>query len=957
MKSLQLRFRFIMIGMVIAAAAGSVPQIATAQGTPLVVLDTMGLWRMRSTLEPPVIQMPDRLLTMDLSWTQGKRVLQKFLWASRPTEPAPKDWTAPAFDDTSWLRGPAQMACTTALMSQLCMRASFEVTDPEAAGNLQLSVAYRGGVIAYLNGKEVGRNDVAPTAAGKPVLARGYGAEAFATKAPEGVPGSGSRPLQESDAERALRVRQATITIPAKSLQKGANVLALEIVRAPYHQVIEERKGQGGSRYCPYVPVFSTCQIESVQLRSTTGRGIVSAAVRPKGFQVWNSSVLCADYNLDFGDAAPLRPIRIVAARNGRYSGKVVVGSTEPIRKLKAVAAPLISGDKMIPASAVRVRYGLPWGRESGVNGQRTIYRASVPEFNCYPRTPTMLGALADEAPEVIPVSEAPAGAPAAAAKTGMPALAGQPEVVFGAVAPVWVTVDVPKTAAAGLYKGQITIQAEGQEPRIAQIELEVMDYTLSDPQDYRTIMELIQSPDTLALEYKVKPWSQEHFDLIARSMRLMHEVGVPVVYVPLIGQTNLGNEESIVRWVKTGEGTYDWDFAVMDKYLDLWTEHVGQPRVVCFIAWDIYLGGAGGGYKDTWGHNQQSVELRKKYIGKGPAVTFLNRQTGEAKTDFLPPYDEPTMKAAWTKLFTELRSRMAKRGWDKKMMVGLLSDDWPTTAERVFYDEVTGAMPWVSHSHVPVTRDGKQADAGGIIVTAATAQGSAKVDRVGFRVGYHSAVLMDDFADRDPPLGSLGGWTRRDLGCYQPRYEYAQPCSRWREIMEFNITGFQRGISRGGADLWAAVRDREGRRVGTVEDRYPQSAWRNLDIPWCMFAPGPIGPASTNRYEALREGIQDCQARILIEEAMGDEAKKQKLGDDLAKRCEDLLVERTAYMLKAIGHLQINNQWGHITGPEQICRQDGVFGHRWFVGSGWENRTRQLYQLAGEVSRKLGGK
>ncbi|MBN2583611.1 MAG: hypothetical protein JXL80_11125 [Planctomycetes bacterium] len=926
-----------------AAQAGD----ATPNVGPVVVLDTTSLWRMHHELKSPLLALDGGAVPVDLRWHHGDRVLNTFNWASRETPAAPSEWADMEFDDTGWLRGPARMSCLSSFVARLCMRGKFEVNDPSKVRDLQLNVGYRGGVIVYLNGKEVARRDIAGRDPDGEPLARGYPAAAFTPTGgwnggwPRGV-------VLESDKEIALRRRTADVAIPSRLLRKGVNVLGIQVIRAPYHKVVEEMKGKRGSRHCPYCLAFNTCQIELVRLQAAGSEGLVLNAVRPKGFQIWNNSMLGADYDLDFGDPGPVLPIKLVGARNGRYSGKVVVGCDKPIRHLRATSGDLsAAGGRTIPASAVRIRYGIPWGREAGVNGQRTIYRSSVPQFNCYPRVPTMLGALAEQPPEEFPVRVVePRGADLA--------IPGQGEPVFGAVVPVWVTVDVPKNVAAGLFTGRITIAAEGLEPQAVPVEIEVIDYTLPDPQDYRTVMELIQSPDTLVLEYGVKPWSDEHFKLIARSMKLMHEAGVQVLYVPLIAQTNHGNEESMVRWIKTGETSYDYDFSVMDRYLDLAAEQMGTPKVVCFIAWDLYLGGAGGGYKDTWGHNQRSVELRKEYIGKGPAVTVVDRKTGDVRTGFLPPYSEPAAKAAWTKLFGELRNRMAKRGWQKATMIGLLSDDWPTEAERQFYRDVTDGLPWVSHSHVPVTRDGAETE-DGIVVTAATSQGNAKVDRVGFRVGYHSAVLSCMFPMDGPPLGSLHGWNREDMGCYQPRYEYIQPASRWRQLMEMNITGRQRGVSRGGADFWPAVRNNRGERVGNVADRYPQSAWRNLDIPWCMFAPGPTGPVSTHHFEAVREGIQECQARILIEEALTDERLKARLGSDLAKRCEDLLVERTDFMLKALGHLQINNEWGHVTGPEPICRQIGVNGHRWFVGSDWQGRSRRLYNLAGEVSRKLG--
>jgi len=33
------------------------------------------------------------------------------------------------------------------------------------------------------------------------------------------------------------------------------------------------------------------------------------------------------------------------------------------------------------------------------------------------------------------------------------------------------------------------------------------------------------------------------------------------------------------------------------------------------------------------------------------------------------------------------------------------------------------------------------------------------------------------------------------------------------------------------------------------------------------------------------------------------------------------------------------------------------VAGYTWFLGSGWQQRSRTLFELCGEVSRKLGEK
>ncbi len=157
-------------------------------------------------------------------------------------------------------------------------------------------------------------------------------------------------------------------------------------------------------------------------------------------------------------------------------------------------------------------------------------------------------------------------------------------------MAPIWLTVRVPADAPPGVYEGRLAISCEDEKPVEIPVRLEVPGWMLPEPDRYQTWTEMVQSPDTLQVEYGVPAWSDKHFELIARSFRLMREVGSGVLYLPLICGTNYGNEESIVRWVKKGEKEYDFDFTAMDKYLDVAEKNLGKPKLVCFIVWDIFL-------------------------------------------------------------------------------------------------------------------------------------------------------------------------------------------------------------------------------------------------------------------------------------------------------------------------------------------------------------------------------
>jgi hypothetical protein len=106
-----------------------------------------------------------------------------------------------------------------------------------------------------------------------------------------------------------------------------------------------------------------------------------------------------------------------------------------------------------------------------------------------------------------------------------------------------------------------------------------------------------------------------------------------------------------------------------------------------------------------------------------------------------------------------------------------------------------------------------------------------------------------------------------------------------------------------------------------------------------------------TARLELMREGLQECEARIALEEALGDPAKRAKLTDAFAKRADEFLRARTRAMLTGLdNHLccgfarpstQVHGWWST---PGQV-------GHLWFRQSEWESREGELFELAAQVT------
>jgi len=661
--------------------------------------------------------------------------------------------------------------------------------------------------------------------------------------------------------------------------------------------------------------------------------------VQASNVKIWTSDMISDEMSPKA--VKELKPIGLVGVRNGSYSGKIVVDSVGDIKGLKVSAGVLTGKDgTVIPATNVQIRYAKAWD----TNNMKYIY-------------PEGADILLETPPEI-------------------------PVVNGRAVLPVWVTVKVPMDVKAGIYTGEVSVKPQGSSPVSVKVNLEVMDWTLPDPQNYRTWSDFIQSPDTLALEYNVPLWSEKHWKLIERSFQYLSPTGARMLYVPLICRTNFGNEQSMVRWIKKGENKYEYDYTILDKYLDSAEKNLGKPKLVMFIVWDIVLSAPAkkGNYTKGW-HGVYSeekgkaiVEGRDALAGKGPRVTVLDPAKNEVATLALPyRYENKESKTLWQPMFSEVRKRMQKRGLEKTMMLGTLSDIWPSKEETAFWQDVSGGLPWVLQGHLGAVAD--------LVI------GHKGLNNIA-DIGY-SAYVQNKMYNINPDKGRMYGWKNKELRASYFRaggFNFYDILSI-REMQAFNITGVFHGEGRMGGDYWWAVRNKKGERAGHVHDRFPESNWHNLDILDWALAPGPDGAVSTARLESLKEGTQVCEVRIFLEDALLDNGKKNRLGAELVGRCQAALDEHHRAMWKTVWNndKDLNSigkvgdiSWGGDKDPvsglwsaleksgkkmpsfhgegKELRASEAEKGRAWFA-LGWQDREKKLFALAGEVVMKLNSK
>ena len=459
-------------------AAG--PEPAADAPADETILAAGGCWRVYAVRAPGVIPLqfvkerkPDATepFCIDTGWM--------------PSPPPPPGWTEPDFDDSAWprLAGPfsgGYVGWARQYQRQgralICLRGKFRVDDPSGVKRLTLSARYQGGLVVYLNGREVYRGHLPQGALSALTTAEPYPREAYVDAAGKVIPSLYhlQKRLEAGDAdlERRLALRTRStgrLDLPLAGLRKGVNVLALELHRSAFRPEILTADRMRAA--WPHVG------LSRLRLAAQARGGAVTPNIaRPEGVQVWNEDTTAVFGPAAYGDPnEPLLPIRLVGVRGGYHSAQVVVGSTGTLSGLRTAVSDLTArdGGGRIPADQVRIRY--PRLTRMGVLVKGPGYRS--PAF----------AVLEEEPPGVIEPA-APKTSPRRRSVLGL-----APEVVPGAVQPIWVTVYVPEGTRPGAYRGTITIRADDNPDAVVPLRLRVYDFTVPTRGHLKTAFALMQ--------------------------------------------------------------------------------------------------------------------------------------------------------------------------------------------------------------------------------------------------------------------------------------------------------------------------------------------------------------------------------------------------------------------------------------------------------------------------------
>jgi hypothetical protein len=171
---------------------------------------------------------------------------------------------------------------------------------------------------------------------------------------------------------------------------------------------------------------------------------------------------------------------------------------------------------------------------------------------------------------------------------------------------PIWISVEVPRSAVPGTYRGTLTVLASGHTPVSLSIAVEALAPVLPAPKDWAFYLDLWQNPYALARYHRVPVWSAEHFARLKPHLRLLADAGQKVLTTTLLhapwgGQT-YDSYDSMIGWARMADGRWKWDYSAFDRYVAFGRSCGIGPWIHCYsmIPWTNrlrYLDAATGNY------------------------------------------------------------------------------------------------------------------------------------------------------------------------------------------------------------------------------------------------------------------------------------------------------------------------------------------------------------------------
>ena len=190
---------------------------------------------------------------------------------------------------------------------------------------------------------------------------------------------------------------------------------------------------------------------------------------------------------------------------------------------------------------------------------------------------------------------------------------------------PVWCTIEVPRDIEAGEYTTALEVVDEsGNVVKSLALTINVNSHSLPTVANQKFHLDFWQQPYAVSRYYGVERWSEAHFEALRPYLAALGRAGQRVVTAILFyepwGEQTHDLFDPMVQTTKKSDGTWEYDYTVFDKYVELCAEYGINKQINCFsmLPWDMsfrYFDEASNSYK-TLTTTYSSTEYRELWTG-----------------------------------------------------------------------------------------------------------------------------------------------------------------------------------------------------------------------------------------------------------------------------------------------------------------------------------------------------
>ena len=183
-------------------------------------------------------------------------------------------------------------------------------------------------------------------------------------------------------------------------------------------------------------------------------------------------------------------------------------------------------------------------------------------------------------------------------------------------IRPIWLRIDVPRSANPGVYKGELTFRANRGREFIFDLNVKVINRTLPPPSQWKFWLDLYINYSAIANLHKVEPCSDEHLRILKPYLTMAAEAGQKPIMISLSHEGYYCQYHPMSWLIKRtllADGSWYFDYTDFDRYVELAEECGIKGQISCHSMYSFGYSKARCTYKD-----QASGDMIQKLLLPG---------------------------------------------------------------------------------------------------------------------------------------------------------------------------------------------------------------------------------------------------------------------------------------------------------------------------------------------------